>query len=167
MSGVEMVQVHVPCDIEPTELLGRAVYHRKDAGRAARGRIPVSLFALRENEDGISVDRLTHAPEREAIAIATRRASKMEPLGQRSFYGWVVVSAERAKRCGRIVRASPIEDGSNDYHADITYPNSYIDDDGNEVDHAEDLSGLGCWLPRDELNVLRTPNRKRSSVGSR
>lgn len=149
-----MVQAHIPCSIEPTELLGRAVYHSKDAGRAARGRIPVSLFVLRENEDGISVDRLTYAPKEEAIAIAKSRAAAMEPLGQRSFYGWVVLSAERAQRCARVVRASPLEDGTNDYHADIIYPSSYVDGDGKEVDHTEDLSGLGCWLPQEKLNEL-------------
>ena len=154
-----MTRVQVPCAIEPTELLGCAVYRSKDADRAARGTIPASLFALREDEDGKSVDRLTRAPEDEAIAIAKRRAAAMQPVGQRSFYGWAVVSAERAQRCERIVRASPLADGSNDYHAEIILPNSYVDDEGNEVDHGEDLSGLACWLPLENLYKIKQPSQ--------
>ena len=75
----------------------------------------------------------------------------MQPAGQRSFYGWAVVSVERAQRCDRTVRASPLADGSNDYHADIIYADSYVDDEGNEVDHREDLSSLACWLPLRKL----------------
>lgn len=155
MNGLDMTPVQVPREIAPTELLGRAVNHGKDRDRAARGAIPASLFVLREDEEGISVDRLTHAPPDEALAIANKRAAEMEPVGQRTFYGWVVISAERAQRCARIVRASPLKDGSNDYHAEITYPDSYIDDEGKEVDHIENLSDLGCWLPFQKLHVIK------------
>ena len=79
----------------------------------------------------------------------------MEPVGERTFYGWVVISAERVQRCARIVRASPLEDGSNDYHAEIYYPDSYVDDQGKEVNHTEDLSSLGCWLPAHKLTVIK------------
>ncbi len=151
-----MTSVKVPCEIAPTELLGRAVTHRKDRNRAARGAIPASLFALRENEEGISVDRLTHAPPDEALAIANKRAAEMEPVGKRMFYGWVVISAERAQRCARLLRASPLKDGSNDYHAEIIYPDAYFDEEGNEVNHEDDLSDLGCWLPFQKLHVINT-----------
>ena len=147
MSGLDTTLVRVPCKIHPTELLGRGVYDRKDRGRAARGTIPASLFALREDEKGISVDRLTHAPEEEAIAIAHKRAAAMEPIGKRSFYGWAALSAERAALCERKVKASPLKDGSNDYHAEIICLQPFFNDEGIEIDHAEHLSSLACWLP--------------------
>ena len=158
MRGLDTDRVEEPTDIEPTEELGRGVYASRDMRRAERGTIPLSVFELRDGEEGLSVDRLTLAPEEAAITIAKKRAAAMKPLGERSFYGWAVMSAERAQRSGRKVQASPLDDGSNDYHADIICPDSYVNDEGNEVDHREDLSSLACWLPLKNLNRSRQPS---------
>ena len=147
MDGLSTTPAKTLLEIDPAEKLGRAVHVSKDKGRAERGTIPVSLFTLRENEEGLSHDRLSIAPEEQGIAIAKRRAATMEPIGKRSFYGWAVLSIERAEQCGRQVKASPLPDGSNDYHAEIFNFEPCFDDAGKGIDHAEQLSSLACWLP--------------------
>ena len=130
--------------IAPDEELGRGVFSRRDANRADRDEIPVTVFLERPGIVELSTDRLTLAPQQEAIQIAERRARGRGP--NRSFYGWVVITVQQAETDERRVRASPQLD--NLYHADIVLP-----PDGDQEQHALELMRQSVWRRRSDSNT--------------
>ena len=125
----------IPPEITPEEELGRSVLSSREAKRADRKEIPMSVFVER-GVFCLSSDRLTIAPLPEAIQIAEQRAQERGP--DRSFYGWAIVMAEKARERRRRVAASPRP--GNPYHADIILPS---EEEQNQ--HALELARLSRW----------------------
>ena len=96
----------------------------------------MSVFFERGGVSCLSSDRLTIAPLPEAIQIAEQRAQERGP--DRSFYGWAIVVAEKARERRRRVAASPRP--GNPYHADIILPS---EEEQNQ--HALELARLSRW----------------------
>lgn len=129
----------IPNKVGQEESLGRGVFSRDRQKRARRGRIPFHTFLEREGKREISVDRLDHAPEIEAIKIANGVAVARNA----KFYGWAVVVAKLACTNGRIVNATPRE--GNPYHADIVLPAPADQDREVQKQHARDLADMAEW----------------------
>ena len=90
---------------------------------------------------------MDEAPREDVAAIAKRDATNEDP--ERIFYGWAVVSCECAQTdC--IVRASPIEDPPNPYHADIVFPDKVKDDKDYRTACAHHLAENAKWLEWQE-----------------
>ncbi len=134
----------VPNNIALTEDLGRGVFSDTHAKRARRSRVPINIFLGQEGSTEISVDRLTLAPSDEATAIADTVASARN----RTFYGWAVVTAEKAGGNGRWVKATPKPDQGNPYHADIILPGLAAQDREEHKRHAQELADIARWRER-------------------
>ena len=89
----------------------------------------------------ISVDRLSIAPlaeaERISVEIATGRGPK------RKFHGWAAVDARSARTSERKVEASPIP--ANPFHADIILPDRAMEDEEEQIRHAQELADNSSW----------------------
>ncbi len=130
----------IPSEIAPNEELGRSVFSSRDAKRADRNEIPLSVFLEREGISHLSSDRLTIAPQHEAIRIAEKRAEERGP--NRSFYGWAIITVGQATTNKRRVVASPQDD--NLYHADIILP-SELPSEEEQTQHALELAKHARW----------------------
>lgn len=137
--------MNIPNDIAPEEDLGRSVFSSRDAKRARRSRVSLNAFLEKEGQTDISVDRLSIAPEAEAIAIADNVAVERN----RTFYGWAVVTAEEARRSEREAIASPLK--NNSYHADIRLPELTAEDREEQKRHAQELADISRWRERPNL----------------
>ena len=131
-----------PEKIAPDEELGRSVYSRREAKRAARNRAGLNSFLEKQGESRISIDRLSVAPLDEAIAIADARGVARN----RTFYGWAAVVSEVACANGRQVSANPQLD--NPYHGDIILPENAIEDREIQKAHAQELADASRWRAR-------------------
>ena len=125
--------------VEPSEELGRGVFSSRTARRSRRS-VPHTVFRERLG-NAISVDRLSVAPHTDALDharnIATQRAQR--------FYGWAVVTAERAASSGRRVLATP--QANNPFHADIELPDPAQDEREDQIRHARELADASQWRP--------------------
>ena len=131
----------LPDSIAPTEELGRSVFSRRDTGRSIT---PARVFLERPHSSEISVDRLTYAPANIATEISDRTARARG----RTFYGWAVVTADKATDDRRRVSATPLPDGSNPYHADIILPESVVTNRDEQLYHAQRLADASRWRRR-------------------
>lgn len=124
-----------PDQIAAAEELGRSLFSRRRGYRA-----------FLENSDArmLSVDRLTYAPPDFAVA----NADKMALMRNRTFYGWLVITAGRSIADGFRIQASPLPDGSNPYHADIILPESAVANRDERVRCAQMLADAAQWHPR-------------------
>ena len=138
----------IPDDIARTEELGRGIFSSRTARRAPR-RIPHHVFLERHGETDISVDRLSIAPQDEAIEIA----DDVGNARNREFYGWAVVVAEDAAENGRRVVASPIMN-QNPYHADIVLPSIASEDREEQKRHAQELADISRWHSRTQSQAI-------------
>ena len=136
----------VPDNIAPEEELGRDIYSKKQARRAQRTRAPLNVFLVEEGNTKISVDRLTFAPPDKATANADKRAIARNA----TFYGWAVVTAEKASDKGRHVIATPKPEYDNPYHADIVLPKLAGEDRDEQKDHAQKLADASHWRARPD-----------------
>ena len=130
--------------IAPDEELGRGVFSSRDANRAGRKEIPVTVFLEKEGILKLSTDRLTFAPQQKAIQLGDEHARGRGP--NRSFYGWAVIPVEKAATQKRQVKASPKSD--NPYHADIVLPPG-----GDQEQHALELVKKSVWRGRSDSNT--------------
>lgn len=124
-----------PDQIAAAEELGRSLFSRRRGYRAFMERPGVRM---------LSVDRLTYAPPDFAVANADRTAR----MRNRTFYGWLVITAGRAVAEGFHIQASPLPDGSNPYHADIILPESAVDNRDERLRRAQLLADAAQWRPR-------------------
>ena len=136
----------IPYNIAPEEELGRGIFSKKNAQRAQRKRVPVHVFWVEEGKTEISVDRLTFAPSDRATAIADKTAIPRNA----TFYGWAVVTAEKACKGGRNVIATPQPEHDNPYHADIVLPELAGEDRDEQKDHAQKLADASRWRERPD-----------------
>ena len=107
--------MNIPNNIAPAEELGRSMFSSREAKRARRSRVSHNAFLEKEGQTDISVDRLSIAPAKEAVAIADNVGAARTPSA--TFYGWAFLTAEEADCNGRQAIASPLD--NNPYHADI------------------------------------------------
>lgn len=133
----------VPPEIGPEEELGRSVFSRRHAERALRSTMPHHVFLTKAGETHISVDRLSVAPQSQAVALAEAAAVDRG----RTFYGWAAVDAGAARRNGRDVVATPIPE-KNPYHVDIVLPEAAVEDREEQTRHAQELADASHWRPR-------------------
>ena len=106
-----------------------------------------NAFLEKEGQTDISVDRLSIAPEEEAVAIADNvGTARTLPA---TFYGWAVVTAEEARRSEREAIASPLK--NNPYHADICLPELTAEDREEQKRHAQELADISRWRERPNL----------------
>lgn len=131
--------------VRNADKLGRGVFSSRHAKRARNGTIVPEVFTERKDAESLSVDRLDHASDEEMAEIGDRIAEGRE--GNRSFYGWAVVSVEAASKDGRKVQASPRL--YNPYHADI-YLNIPESNERKllQVEHAHSLAVESEWRAR-------------------
>lgn len=134
-----------PVPIAAGEELGRGVFSSRDARAAERGQVRAAVFLERPGVRKISVDRLALSPSNEAVAIADAVAAGRE--GNRSFYGWAVITAAEVIAVGCVVVASPLQ--WNPYHADIVLPESAVDE-WEQRQYALELAARARWLGRPE-----------------
>ena len=134
-----------PVPIAANEELGRGVFSRRDARAAERGQVRPTIFQERRGLREVSVDRLTLAPPNEAVAIADAVAAGRE--GNRSFYGWAVLTAAEVISVGCTVVASPLQ--WNLYHADIVLP-EYAVYEWEQRQYALELAARARWLGRPQ-----------------
>ena len=121
------------------------MFSSKNAKRARRSRVSLNAFLETEGQTDISVDRLSIAPAKEAVAIA----DNVGAARSRTFYGWAVVTAEEARRNGRKAIASPLD--NNPYHADIRLPDLAAKDREEQKRHAQELADVSRWRERPNL----------------
>ena len=129
----------IPNEVGAKENLGRGIFSSSRRDRARRGNIPFHTFLERPGKQEISVDRLDHAPEIEAIKIASDVAAARNA----KFDGWAVVVTKLVCTNGRIVNATPR--GDNPYHADIVLPPPADQDREEQKQHAKDLADMAEW----------------------
>jgi len=98
---------------------------------------------VRPDDDRISVDRMDFAPRQVMAMLAVARGRGRES-GGRTFYGWAILTADRAAANGRTVEATPFE--SNPYHADICL-NLTDSPDRRELQkqHSVELAAYARW----------------------
>ena len=137
--------MNIPNNIAPEEELGRGVFSRRNAQRAERSRVPYNVFLEKVGQTDISVDRLSIAPEEEAVAIA----DNVGTARNRTFYGWAVVTAEESVQNGREAIASPLD--NNPYHADIRLPDLVAEDREKQKRQAQELADVSRWRERPNL----------------
>ncbi len=125
------------------ENLGRGVFSSRQSNRARRSKVPHHVFLEKAGVVRLSVDRLDVASPQHAIEIADNIASARNA----TFYGWAVVTVERAATSGRRAVASP--QLGNPYHADIVLPDPAIEDREEQKRHAQELADSSIWRERD------------------
>ena len=131
-----------PGPISAWEELGRCVFSRSQRRNASKNRTPLEVFLEKEGEMRISVDRLSCAPEAEAIANARRVGKERDP--PRNFYGWAVVSVEKVREVGCDATEFPPVP-NNPYHADILLPDSSTNAREAQMHFASALAGKSTW----------------------
>ena len=145
MTAQATPEEETPPPINESEELGRGVFSSRDARAAERGQIRATLFLERPGVREMSVDRLTLAPSNEVVAIADAVAAGRE--GNRSFYGWAIITADEVIGVGCAVVASPLQ--WNPYNADIVLPESAVDE-WEQRQYALELAARARWLGRSE-----------------
>lgn len=128
----------------PSDLLGRGVFSEKRARKAStRGIIAHNEFLESKDRDNLSVDRLGFAPDLEMAEIADRNAAGRK----QTFFGWAVVTVQRASEMARRVRPMPLLD--NRFHAEIVL-NLPTDAERRDVakQHALNLAMHAEYRPR-------------------
>lgn len=136
----------VPADIPGKENLGRIVLssgHAKYARKHNRNQI--NAFLEKEGEKAISVDRLDVAPSQDVLVANGEKVAAARG-GNRTFYGWAVIKAEKARANAREVISSPRPD--NPYHADIILPDPAVKDLEEQKGHAQELADNSTWRER-------------------
>ena len=127
--------------INDDEQLGRGVFSSRSARRCRNKGVPKNVFMEKVGVAKISVDRLSVAPlaelEKISVEIAARRGQR------RKFYGWAAIGARSARASERKVEASPIP--TNPFHADIILPCRVIEDEEEQIRHAQELADNSCW----------------------
>lgn len=117
------------------ELLGREVFRRREADKAAQGTIRPSIFEGPIEANSLSVDRLDHASDEEMTKIGDRNAVRRGT--GRSFYGWADITVAIGRGDARAVRWTPLP--GNRYHADIDLR---LDD----LDRLDEMRGVALEL---------------------
>ncbi len=132
----------IPPEVSEEEQLGRRIFSETNLKRARR-KVPYRLFYDKKAKEKLSVDRLDLPSSiSELIEICNKS------VGDRSgFYGWAVITAEEAGTEERKVESSPSKE--NPYHADIILPDSAINDEIKQKEHAKRLADIATLRERD------------------
>ena len=103
----------LPDYINQSEILGRRVFHSRDARRAANGVYSQRLLQPRRGEN-LSVDRLDGAELADLAAIARQQDGRI-------LQGWIAITAQDAADCGHPAAAAPTAE--NPRHAELLFAN--------------------------------------------
>lgn len=136
-----------PVKIEPTEELVRCMFYERDARRAQRGNVPLSIFLEKIGEPKLSTDRKCWASLETLAGLCHCRERNREG-GQ--FQGWALIFASDASQNGRHVESSRTE--CNPYHADIVLPDNDVGNKVLQKQHAVELAESAVWLESPESN---------------
>ena len=132
----------IRCD----ELLGRAVFSSQEARRVETGsKFKLNTFLPKKGERKISVTRLPSLDENEL----NQAGQKISELRQKTCYGWAVIVAEKVRKEGRNVEASP--QPGNCHHADIILPEVCARCRKEQKRHAAALAADSTWKKCSEL----------------
>lgn len=131
------------------EELGRGVFSSGNAKRAKRNRVPYHVFLVKLGCADISVDRLTMASEDDAETVAEATADARGA----TFYGWAVVTADKARESGRRVVSAPVP--GNSRHANIVLPQVAADDREEQKRHAQELADASTWRAANDRRRAR------------
>ena len=139
--------VESPGPVGDWEELGRRVFSCKAAKKAARNRVPFSVFLENTGVKELSVDRLTVA-EAEPEGMAEVVADALQTAASRKtppnvFCGWAVVNAEAVRETGGQAKDSPLP--SNRYHADVILPDAKMESRDAQRGYATTLAGKSFW----------------------
>lgn len=131
----------MPDVVEPTEILGRAVFDSSKAADAIKGKIHPKVFRERAGIKELSTDRLNFADKETLIDLHdTQRAP-------RQLQGWATITCAHASEMRRVVEANEVP--GNPWHADIILP---LSDDPDPIEeqkaHSLNLANLAKWQPR-------------------
>lgn len=132
----------IPADIAQSETLGRGIFSSSNARKAKGGTVPRRIFLERWGERTISVDRLDFVEPEGAAALGDSVAAQRNA----TFHGWAVIAAQDAEGSGRRVVVSPLH--LNPYHADITLPDSAVEEQDEQLRHAQELADASSWRSR-------------------
>ena len=111
-------------ELAPDERLGRSVSSRSHRKLVERGQTPVSLFYLREIDEGkLSVDRIAE----EWLTEVTQMAHDRDGRRCRNFYGWATITQADASSLSLQAKASGFTE--NIFHASICFPPEVPDDE--------------------------------------
>ena len=125
--------------IEDDEDLGRAVFDRKKAENARKGKIDPKIFRGRDGEDSLSVDRLTLADKAKLTEIHEAERD------DQSFHGWARVTKPDACQMGRLAVGDKTD--TNEWHAEIKFPikvGETISRD-DQIAHSLNLAKNAVW----------------------
>lgn len=148
MTALDANSVNGPGPVGSWEALGRRVFSRSEARRAARGRIQPKVFLERPGVRKLSVDRLTRAEAAAELAEVVedaKTAAANRQLPPNIFCGWAVVNVEAVIRASCSVTDSPLP--NNRYHANIVLPDSAMENDEAQRGYATTLAGKAKWKP--------------------
>lgn len=137
-----MEHPHVPASIAPSEALGRGIFSSSNARKAKNGTVPRRVFLEKWGEKTLSVDRLDCVASETAAALGDSVAAQRNA----TFHGWAVITAQDAEGSGRRVAATPLD--HNPYHADIILPDSAVEEQDEQLRHAQELADASRWQSR-------------------
>lgn len=124
-------------DLRETDQLGREIFSSSAEAKSRKGKVPWRVFFERSEADSLSVDRLDHAPNEELTEIGDHNAELRGP--NRNFYGWAVVTVQRASNMGRWIEPRPMLE--NPYHSEIFLNLAHDEDRLDQArEHAHDLA---------------------------
>ena len=146
--------------VGPRETLYRGIYESGHKKLAIRNMVPQEVFD--NGTCSISTDRADHAPRELLLDLGASRAKVRKPLGKRSFYGWVSLTAADAAKDGRRVDASEQEATddlpANAYQADIVLADDPAEDERRSECSA--LASISTWVkssPREPIKSTPPP----------
>ena len=137
-----------PALIAPEEPLARSVSGSKFRDRTVFDAFLPGRNAKREGEyrRDLSIDRCSYLDQDTAVLFGECRANQRHP--RRTFFGWAILSAEKACKDGREVVSSKID--KNPAHADILLPLDTTTDKKKRNRQATLLAQLSTLKPRPE-----------------
>ena len=123
-----------PDYVGQSEILGRRIFHSRDARRAASGIYSPRLLQPRPGEN-LSMDRLDDADLVDLAELARQQDG-------RTLMGWIIITAQDAADCGHpAVAASTAE---NPRHAELIF-NSWEQE--HLLESAVQLRRNARWIP--------------------
>ena len=127
----------IPPEVSEKEQLGRRIFSESDLKRVRRKKTSTyRLFLEKEGVKKLSVDRIELPSSKSVLIEICNKAAKERKAS--GFYGWAVITAEKASMDEREVVSSQLEE--NPYHADIVLPDSAIKDRDEQKEHAKKLA---------------------------
>ena len=127
------------------ETLGRGVFDGNVAGRTP----PRANFFENElsyNQGHMSVDRMTYADSTVLCQVHDDDALRRGP--NRTFYGWYTFPVALVRAIGLDVEPTQSTDPRNEWHAEVSVPDSDSDMNDAITAYANAISSEAAWEPK-------------------